>query len=126
MLFPHVVNTDKDGIPTDAFVYSDAMTESKGNTQVVNRQSKQAKYIKNRLFAAEVICGPVDLMLYVSVDNTMAGGANLAIEIHRLALEYLSKELENTSYVCLENFTSNSITAEKQGNYLETSYLIMI
>ena len=96
MLFPHVVNTDKDGMPTDAFVYSDAMTESKGNTpkEGVHRQSKQAKYIRNRLFAVEVICGPVDLMLYVSVDNTMAGGANLAIEIQRLALEYLSKELE--------------------------------
>jgi hypothetical protein len=34
------------------------------------------------------------MMLSVSTDNTMAGGANLAIEIQRLALEYLAKELE--------------------------------
>jgi hypothetical protein len=83
-------------MPTDAFIYSDAMTESKGDVpkEGAQRQSKQQKCIKNRLFAVEVICGPVNLMLYVSVDNTMAGGANLAIEIQRVGLEYLTKELE--------------------------------
>ena len=83
-------------MPTDAFIYSDAMTESKGDTpkEGVTRQSKQQKSIKNRLFACEVICGPVNLMLYISVDNTIAGGANIAIEIQRVGLEYLAKELE--------------------------------
>ena len=87
--------TDANGMPTDAFIYSDAMTESKGDTpkEGVERQSKQAKSIKNRLFAVEVISGPVHLMLYVSTDNTMLGGANLAIEIQRLALGYLAEEL---------------------------------
>ncbi len=33
------------------------------------------------------------MMLYVSTDNTIPGGANLAIEIQRLALEYLAEEL---------------------------------
>ena len=83
-------------MPTDAFIYSDAMTESKGDTpkEGVHRKSKQTKSIKNRLFAVEVICGPVNLMLYVSTDNTMAGGSILAVEIQRLALDYLAKELE--------------------------------
>ena len=83
-------------MPTDAFVYADAMTESKGDTpkEGVHRQSKQAKHIKNRLFAVEVISGDVHLMIYVSVDQTIAGGANIAIEIQRVALDYLSKELE--------------------------------
>jgi hypothetical protein len=83
-------------MPTDAFIYSDAMTESIGDTpkEGVERKSKQTKSIKNRLFCVEVICRPIDMMLYVSTDKTMAGGANLAIEIQRLALEYLAKELE--------------------------------
>ncbi len=86
---------DEYGMPTDAFVYSNAMTESKGDTpkEGVKRQSKQPKSIKNRLFAVEVISGPVNLMLYISTDQTIPGGANLSIEIQRLALEYLSKEL---------------------------------
>ena len=89
-------NADKNGMPTDAFVYADAMTESKGDTpkEGVHRQSKQAKHIKNRLFAVEVISGDVHLMIYVSVDQTIAGGANIAVEIQRVALDYLSKELE--------------------------------
>ena len=83
-------------MPTDAFIYSDAMTESKGDSpkEGVNRKSKQTKYIKNRLFAVEVICGPINMMLYVSTDQTIPGGANVAIEIQRLALEYLAKELQ--------------------------------
>ena len=83
-------------MPTDAFIYSDAMTESKGDTpkEGVNRQSKQHKHIKNRLFAVEVICGEIDMMIYVSVDQTIAGGANLGIEIQRLGLEFLAAELE--------------------------------
>jgi len=87
---------DGNGMPTDAFIYSDAMIESKGDTpkEGVERKSKQTKSIKNRLFCVEVICRPIDMMLSVSTDNTMAGGANLAIEIQRLALEYLAKELE--------------------------------
>ncbi len=93
--------SDKNGMPTDAFVYADAMTESKGDTpkEGVGRQSKQSKHIKNRLFAVEVISGDVHIMLYVSVDQTIPGGANVAVEIQRLALDYLSKELEKRNQI---------------------------
>ena len=92
---------DTNGMPMDAFIYSDAMTESKGDTpkEGVKRQSKQAKHIKNRLFAVEIICGDINMMIYVSVDQTIAGGANLAVEIQRLGLEYLTKELEKRNQI---------------------------
>ena len=72
---------DANFLLTDVFVYSDAMTESKGDTpkEGVQRQSKQAKALKNSLFAVEVISGPFHLMLYVSTYNTISGGARSSI-----------------------------------------------
>ena len=89
------MNIDAEGNPTDAFIYSDAMTESKGDTpkEFVKRHSKPTNPIKNRLFAVEVISGPVNLMLYISVDATILGGANIAVEIQRKALQFLAEEL---------------------------------
>ena len=41
-------------------------------------------YITNRVFAVQVICGPIDYLMYVCVDQLISGGANLAIEVQRL------------------------------------------
>ena len=82
-------------MPKYAFIYSDAMTESKGNCpkEGKKRHSNPGKVIKNRLFAVQVVSGPIDAILYISVDQTMAGGANLAVEIQRIAIDHLTKML---------------------------------
>jgi hypothetical protein len=71
------------------------MTESKGDTpkEGATRHSSPGKVIKNRLFAIQVVCGPIDAILYVSVDQTISGGANLAVEIQRVAIAHLTKML---------------------------------
>jgi hypothetical protein len=72
------------------------MTLQTGNTPKVGdaRSSKMGKVITNRLFGVQVICGPINFMMYISVDNMISGGANLAIEIQRKAIQKLSEELE--------------------------------
>ena len=90
----HDCRTTKDdnGYYSHAFVYSDAMTASKGSTPVKGkkgRRSNPPKQLENRLFAIEVILGDIDLLVYASVDDTISGGANLGVEITRLGLEYL-------------------------------------
>ena len=84
------------GQPLSAFIYSDAMTLQTGNTPKIGsgRLSKIGNVITNRLFGVQVICGPLNFMMYISVDNMISGGANLAIEIQRKAIEKLSEELE--------------------------------
>jgi hypothetical protein len=86
----------KTGMPVEAFFFTDAMTSSKGNTpkEGVKRKGKEGKTVLNRVFGTQVICGPVEFMMYSSVDQLQMGGANLAIEIQRLAIEKLSFELE--------------------------------
>ena len=72
------------------------MTLQTGNTPKIGdfRSSKMGKQIANRLFGVQVVCGPLNFMMYVSVDNMISGGANLAIEIQRKAIEKLSVELQ--------------------------------
>jgi hypothetical protein len=83
--------------PLEAFIYSDAMTESMGSTPKLGstktKHSKPGKQIKNRLFTVQVICGDVNFYMNISVDQLMSGGANLSIEIQRIAMERLSKDL---------------------------------
>ena len=72
------------------------MTTLTGNTPKIgdHRSSKVGKQITNRLFGVQVICGPLHFMMYISVDNMISGGANLAIEIQRKSIEKLTQELE--------------------------------
>ena len=86
---------DANGMPKYAFIYSDAMTESRGDCpkKGKKRHSTPGKVIKNRLFAVQVISGPIDAILYISLDQTIAGGANLAVEIQRIAIDELTKML---------------------------------
>ncbi len=87
--------SDSKGMPKYAFIYADAMTESRGDypKEGKKRHSNPGKVIKNRLFAVQVVCGPIDAILYISVDQTMSGGANLTVEIQRVAMEHLTKML---------------------------------
>ena len=72
------------------------MTQLTGNTPKIGdyRSSKISLQITNRLFGVQAICGPLNFMMYVSVDNMISGGASLAIEIQRKAIEKLSEELQ--------------------------------
>jgi hypothetical protein len=75
------------------------MTTLTGNTPKIgdHRSSKISKQITNRLFGVQVICGPIHFMMYISVDNMICGGSNLAIEIQRKSIEKLSQELEKNT-----------------------------
>jgi hypothetical protein len=90
------MHTDTRGNPKKAFIYADAMTLSRGDTPKEGRKrhSNPGKVISNRLFAVQIISGDVDTMLHVNVDQTIPGGANLAIEIQRLAMQHLADELQ--------------------------------
>ena len=81
------------------------MTLQTSNTPKVGdvRSSKMGKVITNR-FGVQVICGPLYFMMYISVDNMISGGANLAIEIQRKAIEKLSEELEKKNYADATNY----------------------
>lgn len=88
--------------PIEALIYSDAMTESMGSTPKIGstRHSKPGKQIKNRLFTVQVICGAAcQFYMNISVDQLIAGGANLSIEIQRIAMEVLGKELAKLGQV---------------------------
>ena len=82
-------------MPKYAFIYTDAMTEQRGDTpkEGKKRHSNPGKVIKNRLFAAQIISGPIDAILYISVDQTISGGANIAVEVQRVAIDHLTKML---------------------------------
>jgi len=85
---------DENGFFSHAFIYSDAMTLSRGSTPLQgekNHRPNQGRQLENRLFAVEVVCGPINLLVYVSVDGTIRGGANLGVEITRVGLECLRK-----------------------------------
>ena len=111
--------SDAKGMPKYAFIYADAMTESRGDTpkEGKKRHSNPDKVIKNRLFAAQVVCGPIDAILYISVDQTISGGANLAVEIQRVAIDHLTKMLGDkrmvlprTQYWQFDNCGENKVT----------------
>ena len=86
---------DSKGNPIEGIIYADAMTLSRGDTPKEGRKrhSNPGKVISNRLFAVQIIAGDVDIMLHVNVDQTIPGGANLAVEIQRLAMQYMADEL---------------------------------
>jgi hypothetical protein len=105
-------------MPKYAFIYADAMTEQRGDTpkEGKKRHSNPGKVIKNRLFAAQIVCGPIDAILYISIDQTIAGGANLAVEVQRVAIDYLSKllaaeklHLPRTQYWQFDNCGENKV-----------------
>jgi hypothetical protein len=80
---------DARGMPKYAFLYSDVMTKWKGDfpKEWRKRHSNQGKAIINRIFAVQAVCGLLDAILHISVDQqTIPGGANLAIEIQRVAI----------------------------------------
>lgn len=111
---------DQMGMPKQALIFADAMTSSRGDTpkEGVERRSKPGKTISNRVFGVQVICGPAEFMMYCSVDQLQMGGANLAIEVQRLAIEKLSFELEKNCMAMpkiinfqFDNCGENKVTA---------------
>ena len=83
---------DENGFYSNAFVYSDAMTCSRGNTPLKGEKGRRpnpGRQLENRLFAIEIVCGDINHLVYASVDETIKGGSNLGVEITRVGLEYL-------------------------------------
>lgn len=80
----------------EVLIYVDAMTSYRGDTpkEGAGRHSKAGTCITSRIFGCQIICGTIDFMCYVIVDQLIPGGANLAIEVQRKSMELLSKELE--------------------------------
>lgn len=64
------------GMPRQCLLFIDAMANGRGDTpkEGVSRRSKQSSAITSRVFGCEVICGPVDFMCYVVVDQMVQGG----------------------------------------------------
>ena len=116
-------------MPLQALLFTDAMTSSKGNTakEGVGRTSKPGKTILNRVFGTQVICGPVEFMMYSSVDQLQMGGANLAIEIQRLAIEKLSLELEKRNLLLPRIMTFQfDNCGENKVSFLITTMLLLV
>jgi hypothetical protein len=71
---------DKTGQPLYGLIFGDAMTSSKGDTIKDGKgltSNSNETTIMNRVFAFEVVCGPVNMMVYISNDQTVTKGANL-------------------------------------------------
>ena len=88
---------DDDGNPKLLIIQPDGMTKLRGATpkQGLSNRSKQSYSIENRLIGVRIICGSaINFMLYVSVDQTIPGGANLFVDVYRKAIEETSKLLE--------------------------------
>ena len=71
---------DKTGQPLYGLIFGDSMTSSKGDTikdgKGITSNSNEVT-IMHRVFAFEVVSGPVNMMIYISNDQTVTKGANL-------------------------------------------------
>lgn len=72
---------EKNGQPKIGFIFGDAMTSTKGDTikdGLGLSSNHNDASIMNRVFAFEVVCGEIEFMMYISHDQTIDKGANLA------------------------------------------------
>ena len=50
-----------------------------------------------------MVCGPIDEYVSISTDNLIPGGANVLIEVTRMAIEILAEKLAAINYVLPKN-----------------------
>jgi hypothetical protein len=84
---------DESGQPKYGFIFGDAMTASKGDTikDGLGQPVASETTIANRIFAFEIVSGPINFMMYTSVDQLAEKGANLGgkkINLHVLQVYY--------------------------------------
>ena len=86
---------DARGNPTDGYVDIDGQTVTTGDTPKYQklRGERQNNTIENRNIGVHIVCGPIDKWISVSTDNTIPGGANVLIEVTRMAIEILAELL---------------------------------
>jgi hypothetical protein len=92
---------DERGNPKMALIDIDGQTVITGNTpkwiKVTNTQ--QNNVIQNRNIGVHIVCGPINEYISISTDNTIPGGANVMIEITRMAIEILAEKLAAIGFV---------------------------
>jgi hypothetical protein len=92
----HCVTTyDAKGNPTDGYLDIDGQTVTTGDTPKYQklRGERQNNTIENRNIGVHIVCGPINKWVSVSTDNTIPGGANVLIEVTRMAIEILAEAL---------------------------------
>jgi hypothetical protein len=89
-----------------------------GNTPKFSklRQENQNNVIENRNIGVHMVCGPIDDWISISTDNTIPGGANVMVEVTRMAIEIAAEKLAllgfvlpPTLYVQFDNCGENKV-----------------
>jgi hypothetical protein len=91
---------DYNGQPTQCVFFSDAITETRGQTPNWGRSSSKADagapQVGNRTIGVEAYCGPVrTIFLYHTDEFSLGHGANIMVEVMRQALKDLAYILHN-------------------------------
>jgi len=92
---------DDTGNPKYALVDIDGQTVITGNTPKWTKVTKtqQSNVIENRNIGIHMVCGPINEYVSISTDNTIPGGANVLIEVTRMAIEILAEKLAAIGFV---------------------------
>ena len=92
---------DDAGNPKCALIDIDGQTVITGNTPKWTKDSKsqQNTVIENRNIGVHMVCGPINEYISISTDNTIPGGANVMIEVTRMAIEILAEKLAAIGFV---------------------------
>ena len=92
---------DERGNPKSALIDIDGQTVITGNTPkwTKGRKSQQNNVIENRNIGVHMVCGPINEYVSISTDNTIPGGANVLIEVTRMAIEILAEKLAAIGFV---------------------------
>ena len=83
-----------DGRPKLAVIFGDGMTKQRIPKYGKRKGKSESAYFENRVFGFEVYCGPISGEILVHSDELVRGGANFAIEAHRLILVELARLLK--------------------------------
>ena len=85
--------------PKSFLIFSDAMTNTVGDTPKIGKEGHQSSADKNattaqtRTIGVQVVCGPVESMFLYHTSDFVKGGANIMVEVQRLAMSDLAKLL---------------------------------
>jgi hypothetical protein len=92
---------DDRGNPKYALIDIDGQTVITGNTPKYMKVTKtqQNNVIENRNLGVHMVCGPINDYVSISTDNLIPGGANVLIEVTRMAIEILAEKLAAVGYV---------------------------
>jgi hypothetical protein len=92
---------DDTGNPRFALIDIDGQTVITGDTPkwTKENQSQQNNKIENRNIGVHMVCGPINEYVSISTNDTIPGGANVMIEVTRMAIEILAEKLATIGLV---------------------------